>query len=133
MFNSNAGMEALLLASYQIGDIHPDGGIVFAVDDTGMHGMICAKQDLGKLGHEDAIAEAKKFAGGGWVAPLKRHLVAMYEELHEKRNMGNFEDDLYRSTEFVSAFYQRAINFGDGNEKSVGLNDKHYVRPVKAF
>ncbi|RME58787.1 hypothetical protein D6779_05740 [Candidatus Parcubacteria bacterium] len=120
--------------AYQVGDKHPDGGIVFQVDETGMHGMMCAPEDLDtKENFENTIAKAKEYKGGGWYAPTKRHLDAMYEELHKQRGIGNFKEDVYRSTEFLSAHYQRALNFGNGQNVSVGLRDETWVRPVKAF
>ena len=50
IFNVNAGnskitkSKALLENSYQIGDFI-EGGIVFWVDETGEHGLVCSKQD----------------------------------------------------------------------------------------
>ena len=65
---------------YEIGD-YKNGGIVFMVDNTGKHGLICSQYDLGLFSWYDAKEQCSSASFGGfrdWRLPTKTELIQLY-------------------------------------------------------
>lgn len=122
---------------YQIGDIHPDGGIIFAVTDDGKHGTMVMESDFGSFGFADAIAAATKYSletGKEWLVPSVDQLLLIYDELHRQRQLGGFQNQNYRSsTPSTHAQYPWSVNFTNGSKSGDGLGNKTLVRLVRSF
>ena len=123
------------LAAFKLGDILPDGGIVFHVDASGNHGL--AAQPADETGEADwdqakILAEAH---GQGWHLPTKHELNLLYQQ---KDLVGGFASVFYwSSTEgeddcgFVfNAWFQ---NFDDGGQIDYYMSYTNRVRAVRAF
>jgi uncharacterized repeat protein (TIGR02543 family) len=109
--------------TYAIGDIGPNGGIVF---DKGKE---CTIKDLGQVAWADADKLAKG-NGSGWRLPTKAELNAMYNNL-QKNNKGSFKKESYWALNGSKAYAQ---NFGAGNDNaSPNESEKKWVRAVKTF
>src|SRR5579872_5823652 len=63
---------------YKIGD-KLDSGIVYWVDASGQHGLICATTDCGKMPWPDAV-KACTALGTGWHLPTKDELDKLYKK-----------------------------------------------------
>ncbi|MFT5164787.1 MAG: hypothetical protein ACI8P3_000010 [Saprospiraceae bacterium] len=139
------GIAAIFLAllipqsSYgqvKIGDIHK-GGIVFQVDKSGQHGLICQKKDFeDTMEWQDAMTACKRL-GGGWHLATKDELHLMYKNLY-KKDLGNFSDEedengYWSSTEDGSDIAWGQL-FGDYGLQGVEEKDSDArVRAVRAF
>ena len=118
--------------TYEIGDVGPAGGTIFAIK-SGMY-LEVAPEDIGRLTWRDAVSAAQNYEHNGfsdWYLPSQNELDAMYE----KRDMiGGLSTDYYWSSseyDVNAAWYQKFFNFGDQN-----YNGKYFtysVRPVRAF
>jgi hypothetical protein len=61
--------------NYSVGDKMPNGGIVFFVDDTGVHGLVAKTGDeIGTMNWSDAVAAAEA-VGSGWRLPSSAELL----------------------------------------------------------
>ena len=85
------GMYFLLstvYAQHKIGEKYKDG-IVFSVDNTGMHGLIADTKDLvGQMEWDDAVKTCKE-KGEGWYLPNKYELNLLY---NQKNVVGGFNE-----------------------------------------
>ncbi|MFT5382927.1 MAG: hypothetical protein ACI81W_000323 [Saprospiraceae bacterium] len=119
----------------KIGDLHK-GGIVFSVDGSGQHGMVCQTEDLGILDWNEAVAACKEL-GDGWALPTIDQLKLLYINLH-KEDLGSFINDYYWSaTEWSSkedikdkAWFE---NFANGDSDPVSKDRTRYVRAIRVF
>lgn len=128
---------------YEIGDVLPDGSIVFWVNETGRHGMSAwpvdsvSSFDGNDLMNWHTAKEAAESHGPGWHAPTK-HVLNL---LHEKRNdVGGFADaaggfpsgNYWSSTEYndILAWYHDFFNGSQYTANKVGLAR---VRAVRSF
>lgn len=123
-----------LHVSYEVGDTHPNGGIVFSVDATGEHGWVVMAEDLGRFSFEDAIESARGFEDGSWTLPSISQLSEIYAELHVDLNLGGFQSTVYRSgTSSGYPQYPWALNFSNGSKTGDGLANQTLVRLVTSF
>lgn len=116
--------------TYKIGDIHPNGGIVFTVDESGTQGTVVEEKDSGPFTPPEAIDAAKQ---KGWGMPYIGELRKVYENLH-KQGKGGFQPALYQVVDASSAQYRKGIHFNDGKEETgIAQNNKTLVRFVRKF
>ena len=120
----------------KIGDIHK-GGIVFQVDKSGQHGLICQQEDLeDTMEWQDAITACKEL-GSGWHLPTKDELHLMYKNLY-KNDLGDFydedEDEGYWSSTEDDSKTAWAQLFNEYGFQGVAEKDSDgLVRAVRAF
>ena len=81
----------------QIGNFH-EGGVVFYVDDTGEHGLVCASKDLiqpMRWGYNDVLLNnTEQIIGSGLANTLA--ITAAYPDIDTAAKLClNFEDDEY--------------------------------------
>ena len=117
--------------AYKVGDILPDGGIVFHVDASGNNGLAAkATDEPWRLKWDDAIIAASAY-GSAWHLPTKDELNLLYQQ---KIVVGGFANDVYWSaTEYDSylAWYQF---FCDGVQYyNFNKTSTFTVRAVRAF
>jgi hypothetical protein len=113
---------------YKIGD-KLDSGIVYWVDKTGQHGLICATADCGKMPWPDAV-KACTALGTGWHLPTKDELDKLYKAEDKIKSLGGAH--YWSSEEYShgSACYQ---DFESGIQAANDQKSKHNVRAVKKF
>ncbi|MCW1883194.1 hypothetical protein OKA04_00535 [Luteolibacter flavescens] len=116
--------------TYKIGDIHPDGGIVFTVDESGTKGKVVEEKDSGTYDPAEVGAIARE---KGWGVPYMKDLTLVYQNLH-KQDKGNFQQALYQAVDASSAQYRKGIHFNNGKEETgIAQNNKTLVRFVRDF
>ncbi|MEM7105661.1 MAG: DUF1566 domain-containing protein [Bacteroidota bacterium] len=130
------GVKDELGFGIKIGD-KAHGGIVFYIDHTGEHGLVCAEEDLGlsDRGWFSASRVVDSYTEGGfsnWRLPSLEELHLMYEHLHEK-GLGGFVDHLYWSSTEVSFHGAWVLDFENGRELGVNKNIGYNARVVRAF
>ncbi len=124
--------------SFELGDQGPDGGIVFYVDNSGLHGLEAKKADEGvvfgwtitgaNLFWTEAMIAAKA-NGSGWHLPTKDELNLLYQQ---QTVVGGFTNVYYwSSTEDDSGVWSQG--FGTGNQDEESKNSSFRVRAVRAF
>jgi uncharacterized protein DUF1566 len=75
-----------------------NGGIVFYVDKTGKHGLVCQENEAPK-GDWNTARAACEALGGGWRLPTIGELDQMYNNLHSaKPRLGGFQSNYYWSS-----------------------------------
>ena len=128
---------------YILGDIRPDGGVVYYVDGSGRHGLAAQPNDeASAMNWTDAMAAAQAHNNPVcptdilrtptcWHLPTKTELNYLFEQ---KSFVGGFADNLYWSStepDSYSAWYQYfGSGFQGGDDKS---NPYIRVRAVQAF
>jgi hypothetical protein len=115
---------------YAVGDKMLNNGIVFFVDDTGVHGLVAkASDEVGTMIWSDAVAAAKA-AGSGWRLPNSAELLLLYT--HRKKVGGFANEDYWSATEqdINSAWIQ---GFRTGDQDRYNKTSKLKVRAVRAF
>lgn len=116
--------------SYALGDKILNMGIVFFVDDTGVHGLIAKTTDeIGTMIWSDAVAAAEA-VGSGWRLPTSAELLLLYT--HRKEIGGFASEDYWSATEqdINSAWIQ---GFRTGDQDRYNKTSKLRVRAVRAF
>ena len=125
------------------------GNIIFYLDETGQHGKICSKEDLGKFNWTDAKEKCETYRGGGyddWYLPSKGELSLMWTNLADSdgngenagsediNNLGSFVNHYYwSSTEYdVSNAWGQSFYNGVQNVYDLKKFDNN-VRAVRAF
>jgi Protein of unknown function (DUF1566) len=117
-----------------IGDVYA-GGIIFYLDETGRHGMVCAPIDQAvAVDWAGAISMCKKLKINGfsdWVLPSKDDLDLMYSNLY-LNDLGGLSDYYWSSSEndYNDAWYWR-MNFGSPYYNS--KDNIHHVRAIRRF
>jgi hypothetical protein len=97
--------------TYKIGDIHPDGGIVVEVDQTGTQGFVVEEND--RKGSFSAPAKAPLEAQEmGWGVPYFKNIELVYRNLH-KQGIGNFQEAFYQTQDPISGYFA-GLQFLDG-------------------
>ena len=115
---------------YVPGDSGPQGGKVYYVDDSGVHGLEAkAADEISSLSWSDAVLAASAY-GSGWHLPTKAELKVLYE--HRNVVGGFAKDDYWSATELDSnsAWIQ---GFGNGDQDRYNKYSKLSVRAVRAF
>ena len=122
-------IKPIKLTTYELGDILPDGGIVFYVDASGQHGLAAQPKDETK---EATWNEAQRLASAhrqGWHLPTQHELALLYEQ---KDVVGGFANNYYWSSTENDSLFAWAQGFSyDSSDffKSLVLP----VRAVRAF
>lgn len=117
-------------ATYGLGDMGPQAGKVYYVDDSGEHGLEAkAADEISSLSWSDAVTAASAY-GAGWHLPTKTELKLLYE--HRNVVGGFAKDDYWSATELDnnSAWIQ---GFGNGDQDRYNKYSKLSVRAVRAF
>jgi hypothetical protein len=115
-------------AQYKVGD-KLDSGIVYWVDKTGQHGLICATADCGKMPWPDAV-KACAALGTGWHLPTKDELDKLYKK---EAKIGGLSGAHYWSNEEYSHGSACYEDFESGIQAANDQKSKHSVRAVKVF
>jgi len=130
----------------EIGDLR-EGGIVFMVDETGQHGVVCAVSDAsGKFKWNNAISFCNNYSlteGGitydDWYLPSRDELNEMclnksaINEAATANGGGNFNSFYWSSTE-PNSYQAWAHDFRYGTQYYPGKTyPPIYVRAVRAF
>ncbi len=117
-------------ASYALGDKILNSGIVFFVDDTGVHGLVAKTTDeIGTMIWSEAVA-AVEANGSGWRLPTSAELLLLFTN---RKLIGGFSNDDYWSAteqDVNSAWIQ---GFRTGDQDRYNKYSKLKVRAVRAF
>lgn len=124
---SNSNVQLQPGAEYQ-------GGIIFWVDESKVHGLIASMEDLsGESDWDEAVQYCAEYTGGGftdWRLPTNTELNLLYQQ---KDLVGEFVRFSYWSaTEYAGhfAFFQ---NFHTGEQDNDFKDNTCYVRAVRSF
>ena len=129
--------NGLKLEQLEIGNTY-EGGIIFYIDETGRHGKICSKKDLGKFNWDDAIKKCNAYNRAtytDWYLPSREELNQMYNNLH-KNELGGFDSYYYWSStedDNLNAWLQDMSDGNQYNQYSNYKNSGRLVRAVRAF
>ena len=116
-------------AQIKVGD-KKDGGIVYWIDASGIHGLIADVKDLGKFNWDAAVAACKK-KGEGWRLPNKDELDKLYKN---KQKLGGFTNGNYwGSADYEGITFPSPQNFGNGIQGKGDKNGVYSVRAVRSF
>ncbi len=117
-------------AADKLGIILPDGGIVFYVDSSGLHGLEAKAADVANLlDWADAIDAVKEY-GSGWRLPTSEELNMLYQK---KAVVGGFVADNYWSSNKSANRTVWSQNFYDGVSHYQPMNYELRVRAVRFF
>ncbi len=110
------------------------GGIVFYLDKTGSHGLVCADKDFGEVRWGEAsrlCLESNHNSYNDWRLPTKDELNLLYQN---RDVVGGFANERYWSSTEYSHTGMWAHRFNDGRQFAY-RNDQFnfYVRAVRAF
>jgi hypothetical protein len=111
------------------------GGIVFDLDSSGQHGLVCAPYDQGGSNWYGAVSICENLILNGysdWYLPSRGELHLMYNRLRTQ-GLGGFANVLYWSSSQNNPDDAWYVNFNNG---SAGFSYKHVswqVRAVRAF
>ena len=118
------------------------GGVVFKLDDSGLHGMVTTLKDVDFVGWDTAVEVCKIYNDGNyddWILPSLVELSEMYNSLGFgglNGNVGKFADSNYWSSESSSS---GKCNQSYVFSKTAGYincetdNPNLFVRPVRSF
>ncbi|MEM7105498.1 MAG: hypothetical protein AAF502_20340 [Bacteroidota bacterium] len=120
--------ETKIISSYNIGDILPDGSMIFHIDSNGQNGLTTQTEDLGWLKWDEAVIACKK-NGDEWRLPTKDELNMIYNNLHIK-GLGNLEDGSYWSSTEGGDFDTAWDQYFEGGFQSE--LEKDYIRLARA-
>jgi hypothetical protein len=122
----------------KIGDTYA-GGIVFKIDASGEHGLVCAPKDQGDLKWEEAKSASQNLTLNGysdWYLPSKDQLNSMYINIGQGSSIGNvggFAFNYYWSSTENGNYFAWSQRFDGGVQDDDGKNYTYYVRAVRAF
>ena len=131
----------------EIGDIH-EGGIVFYLWESGLHGFVAAPYDIESEDWEDANWKCDDLEIDGyddWYLPDNGLLNWMWTNLADSdgdgynsgvgdpNNLGNFQPWIYWSSREYSSESAWAVYFRDGTLHSYNKQEPFTVRAFRAF
>ncbi len=112
------------------------GGIVFYVDKTGLHGLVCQEKDFDKMmTFQEAQAACKNSSAGGkndWRLPDLNELKLMYENLR-KSGLTHFDNEWYWSSKVENEHNMWGMDILHGRSFAHWEGDHSHVRAVRAF
>lgn len=113
------------------------GGIIFSIDSTGQHGLVCAPNDQNYNNDELYIAnrDCNDLVLNGyddWSLPSKESLNQMFVNLH-KHGLGAFKSSDYWSSTVFNYYFAWSQNFNDGSQNLTKTTSSIYFRAVRAF
>ena len=120
--------------SLSIGDEH-EGGIIFYLDDTGCHGLVCMPEDQGEYDWNKAKAACQKLTYKGfkdWYLPTRNELEMMYKNLRLQK-FGHFTKSSYWSSSVTKKGCAWTLDFNYGGDNNRGKYGTYPVRAVRAF
>ncbi len=135
--------ENVVLKQIKIGDNHA-GGIVFMVDASGKHGLVCAPKDQGVLKWDKAKKICLDLNLNGysdWYLPSESELKLMREKIGQGNdlgldNIGGFNNYGYWSSTKGNSYAQeeaKGLSFRSGNQFEKGINTYSHARAIRAF
>jgi len=120
----------------EIGQYHA-GGQLFYVDGTGEHGWVCALEDSGYFGYNEANNFAETYELNGftdWVLPSVVQLEVMYNSIGPgSDNIGGFSGNNYYSNYYSYPSTGWVVDFSDGVAAPVNNSNSAKVRVVRSF
>lgn len=117
----------------KVGDPHPEGGIVFSVDENGTRGFVVETEDRSGLSFEEAHALAKS-VGHGWGLPALADLKIIQEILGSAENLNFKKDAFYLSSQKSTNAYVMGLDVSNGKEhRGLYFKDPHQVRFIRRF
>jgi hypothetical protein len=131
-------IKHLKSGNYKLGDVLPDGGIVFYIDASGIHGLAAkATDEPSELKWDKAIIAASAY-GSGWYLPTQNELNLLF---YRRNVVGGFatRSFYWSSTEFGSAWFGTGSACVVGHEEIISpkltsrKTSKCRVRAVRAF
>ena len=112
------------------------GGIVFSIDESGQHGLVCQKEDIpGLMSFEDAMAACKASAEGGknnWRLPTREELTLLYEKLR-KSGKTHFDNEWYWTSEKYDEHNIYSVDLLHGQIFPHFEGEHSHVRAVRKF
>ena len=125
---------------YKIGE-NAQGGIVFYVDTTGMHGLAAVARNLGYFSQASAIEWCKALNLNGysdWYLPSKDELKLMYENIGNGaqaplRDFGGFHNEDHWSSTMHDYSVSWVQDFNYGIQFCGTRGDALSVRAIRAF
>ena len=129
---------------YILGDIRPDGGVVYYVDGSGRHGLAAQPNDeTSEMNWSEAMAAAQAHNNPScptdilrtptcWHLPTKTELNYLYEQ---RAIVGGIvgTDEMYWGSTKLDNTSMWAIRFSDSGEYERPYYELHLVRAVMAF
>ncbi len=131
--------EDVAIEHIKIGDNHA-GGIVFMVDSSGMHGLVCAPKDQGVLKWGEAKNSCLNLSLNGysdWYLPSESELNLLRENIGQGNNLGlgnigGFNDYGYwSSNHFLNK--AKGLSFNSGVHFEKDINTYSHARAIRAF
>jgi hypothetical protein len=116
---------------FKIGDMHPDGGIVYEVTSDRKHGKMIKVIDDETFTHDEAKAKVVTM-GSGWQLPVWTDLQKIYTGLH-KTKIITFTGLYYWSSWRPSAEFAKYVRFSDGYTSDGPATNKFNICPTKSF
>lgn len=112
------------------------GGIVFYVDESGRHGMVCQEKDLeGLLSFTEAKSASESSNAGeksDWRLPNLDELETMYNNLR-RSGLTHFDNEWYWSSEVKDEHNMWGIDLLHGKRYAHWEEDHSHVRAVRVF
>jgi len=110
------------------------GGIIFDLDSSGQHGLVCAPSDQGTFPWYQAGPICDNLVLNGyfdWYLPNGLELSYLYNRLH-LQGIGAFINNWYWISQ-NNGTYPFVIHFGNGYLTNSYYGNSHQVRAVRAF
>jgi hypothetical protein len=115
---------------------HYAGGIVFYINNTGQHGLVCASgdQSAGSRWTSAKFICSNSILSGfnDWYLPSKEELNYMFSNL-ASHGIGSFSDNTYWSASEINSGDVFVQYFGDGGQYISVKDEDHFVRAVRSF
>ena len=109
------------------------GGIVIQIDETGEHGMLISRSDLGHGNWQQAVDLCENYTSEGyydWSLPTIEELSVIY---NNQKFINNFEQNWYWSSTEDSENHAFHLGFISGDQMSVPKVDGKFIRAIRKF